>query len=283
MNGSYMGKVIDGVLYRIIECDNVELFADKDLYLAVSDTAFFSRNAYDYDEETGLITANAAYVGTNILFDLKLDSSKADPVKAEAYIKQLEDEWNQDIKDQDNVQAENKNMDEASEVKPKTQQDIFTDDNNKITFSIKEKDSFEWWVNSESVQTILSYYLDVDGSDIKTLNCSLNQGEFCSNPTDDLRELGSYGNKCSITREELTDRDNLYSILVNADLKDVEKESGAKDRDVWGKQEYDAVIKAIESTKLDLEIIMKDGRTINKTLTFDNVSDDNLNITVSVE
>lgn len=91
MNGSYMEKNIDGILYRIIECDNVEIFADKELYLAVSDTAFYSTEAYNYDKDTGLITVNDAYEGTNILFDLELDSSKADPEKAETYKKQLED------------------------------------------------------------------------------------------------------------------------------------------------------------------------------------------------
>ncbi|MFT4145977.1 MAG: hypothetical protein QM644_16110 [Mobilitalea sp.] len=92
MNGSYVSKIIDGVLYRIIECDNIEIFSDKKLYLIVSDTPFYSIEAYDYDEETGLLTANEAYDGTNILFNMELDSSKADSEKAAAYIKQLEDE-----------------------------------------------------------------------------------------------------------------------------------------------------------------------------------------------
>lgn len=94
MNGSYMEKIIDGVRYRIIECDNIEMFADKDLYLAVSNTNFYSTEAFQFDEETGIITINEAYEGTNLLFDLELDPSKADQEKADAYIKEFEKEWN---------------------------------------------------------------------------------------------------------------------------------------------------------------------------------------------
>lgn len=94
MNGSYMEQIIDGIRYRIIECDNIEMFADKELYLAVSNTNFFSTEAYQYDEETGFITRSEAYEGTNLLFELELDSSKADKEKADAYIKEFEKEWN---------------------------------------------------------------------------------------------------------------------------------------------------------------------------------------------
>lgn len=94
MNGSYMANIIDGVLYRIIECDNIEIFADRKLYLAVSSTPFFSIEAFDFDETTGDITVNNDFDGTNVLFDLVLDSSKADPIKAQEYIEQMDEEWN---------------------------------------------------------------------------------------------------------------------------------------------------------------------------------------------
>jgi len=40
MNGGYAQTVVDGVCYRIAECDNVECFADRKLYLCVMDDAF---------------------------------------------------------------------------------------------------------------------------------------------------------------------------------------------------------------------------------------------------
>lgn len=92
MNGGYSAQIIDGVLYRIIECDNVEYFSDKNIYLAVTDSVFLNNTQYDFDEKTGKITENKEYDGTNILFDLKLDKSKADPKKAQEYLDKLHEE-----------------------------------------------------------------------------------------------------------------------------------------------------------------------------------------------
>lgn len=87
MEGSVTWDVINGVEYRIVECDNVEIFADHKLHLCVMDSIFYNKDAYDYDPETGTITPNAKYAGMNLLFDLPLDASKADPQKVEEYLK----------------------------------------------------------------------------------------------------------------------------------------------------------------------------------------------------
>ena len=87
MDGSVTWDVINGVEYRIVECDNVEIFADHKLHLCVMDSIFYNKDAYDYDPETGTITPNAKYAGMNLLFDLPLDASKADPQKVEEYLK----------------------------------------------------------------------------------------------------------------------------------------------------------------------------------------------------
>lgn len=91
MNGGYSAKIIDGILYRITECDSVEFFADRNIYLAVTDTTFLNKNQYNFDEKNGIITENENYEGTNILFDLELDKSKADPQKARDYLERLEE------------------------------------------------------------------------------------------------------------------------------------------------------------------------------------------------
>lgn len=87
MDGSVTWDVINGVEYRIVECDNVEIFADHKLHLCVMDSTFYNKDAYNYDLETGVITPNADYTGMNLLFDLPLDASKADPQKVEEYLK----------------------------------------------------------------------------------------------------------------------------------------------------------------------------------------------------
>jgi len=90
MHGGYSAQVIDGILYRIIECDSVEFFADRNLYLAIVDKMFLDNKPYTFEESTGHISVNDQYEGTNILFDLELDKSKADSEKAKDYIKSLE-------------------------------------------------------------------------------------------------------------------------------------------------------------------------------------------------
>ncbi|WP_010275076.1 hypothetical protein [Paenibacillus senegalensis] len=91
MRGGYNETVINGVMYRLIECDQVEIFADRGIYLAISsDTTFYSVEAFRYDEITGEIQARKDYPGASVLFDLPLDITKADPVKAEAYLEELQ-------------------------------------------------------------------------------------------------------------------------------------------------------------------------------------------------
>ena len=90
MNGGYQDFVEEGIMYRLMECNNVEMFADRGIYLCVSDTAFYNVDAYNYDEITGEITANPQYDGINVLFDLPIDVSKADSKKADSYISEME-------------------------------------------------------------------------------------------------------------------------------------------------------------------------------------------------
>lgn len=86
MSGDYTEMTEDGVLYRILACDNVAIFADHDLYLCVSEGGFYNKEAYQYDELTGRISRNESYAGLNALFQLPMDTADADPEKAAEYI-----------------------------------------------------------------------------------------------------------------------------------------------------------------------------------------------------
>lgn len=86
MSGNYTDITEEGILYRLLECDNVEIFADHKMYLCVSEGVFYNAEAYLYDETTGRIARNEAYEGLNALFDLPMDASKADSEKAGEYI-----------------------------------------------------------------------------------------------------------------------------------------------------------------------------------------------------
>ena len=135
MNGGWQGQIIDGVLYRIVDFDSIEYFADKHIYLAVLDQTFYSIDAYNYDEKTGLISVKESYDGTNILFDLNVDKSKADPVKAEEYLYKINKEMEGSDDDSENPEDnDNDTGDLEEEIK---HIEIATDGNGK--FVITEK------------------------------------------------------------------------------------------------------------------------------------------------
>lgn len=71
LHGGFTAKVIDGVLYRIIDLDSIEQIDCDTMYMAVVSEAFINNTQYIYDEQTGEISVNEEYDGTNIL--IKLD------------------------------------------------------------------------------------------------------------------------------------------------------------------------------------------------------------------
>lgn len=78
----------NGIEYRITQCDSVEIFADRGLYISVVDGAPCP-DAYQYNEKTGEITRNESYKGINALFNLPIDKSKADPEAAQKRLKEM--------------------------------------------------------------------------------------------------------------------------------------------------------------------------------------------------
>lgn len=93
MGGGYSAFVRDGVEYRIIETDNIEMFADQGIYIGVNSGETYDDNAYIYDLKTGEISRNEDFAGTNALFKLPVDVSKADPETAKVYLEELEKAW----------------------------------------------------------------------------------------------------------------------------------------------------------------------------------------------
>ncbi|TCZ75092.1 hypothetical protein E0485_19075 [Paenibacillus albiflavus] len=89
MNGGYSEIVRDGIMYRLIECDGVEIFADRGVYMAVSSDRFYNNQSFTYNEDTGEISPKADAKGISVIFDLPLDKSKSDSAKAEAYLQEL--------------------------------------------------------------------------------------------------------------------------------------------------------------------------------------------------
>lgn len=89
MGGSYGEIWSEGILYQLIECDNVEIFSDRALYLCVNEGMFYDAEAYVFEEATGEIRRNEEYEGLNALFLLPIDAKKADSQKATKYMASL--------------------------------------------------------------------------------------------------------------------------------------------------------------------------------------------------
>ena len=73
MSGAYGEMEEDGILYRLLECNNVENLETDEIYIRVSDGVFYNARAYQYDETTGEISRNEAYECLNALFVLPME------------------------------------------------------------------------------------------------------------------------------------------------------------------------------------------------------------------
>lgn len=89
IGGGYSAFVKEGVEYRIMEMDNIEMFADRGIYVGVNSGFSYDATAYIYDESTGSLSRNPDYQGVNALFQLPLDESRANPEAAARYLEDL--------------------------------------------------------------------------------------------------------------------------------------------------------------------------------------------------
>ena len=79
----------DGVLYRLVEFDNITMFADLGVYIGIIDGRFPNNQAFLVNEQTGELFINPDYDGTNILFELPIDESLADSERAQVFLDEL--------------------------------------------------------------------------------------------------------------------------------------------------------------------------------------------------
>jgi len=78
--------ILDGIKYILIECSSLTAFANHGVYIGVTSGDVPNFEAFILNEETGEITSNPGFEGVNILFELPLDISLADPKKAQAIL-----------------------------------------------------------------------------------------------------------------------------------------------------------------------------------------------------
>ncbi len=96
MNGGSVTSVYDGILYRIVDCDDVTMFADRGLYFAICTDPFINNSTFAYDQVTGEVSVNPEFDGSSAVFELPIDKGLADPVKADQYLDGLLNGFNTD-------------------------------------------------------------------------------------------------------------------------------------------------------------------------------------------
>lgn len=89
LHGGYSETVQDGISYRIMECSNIEIFADHTLYIGVNDGFAPNKEAFLFNEASGEISRNENYKGVNAMFVLPIDKKKANPKAAEKLIHEI--------------------------------------------------------------------------------------------------------------------------------------------------------------------------------------------------
>lgn len=82
----------DGILYELMECDDLEIFSDRGVQIGIVDAFGKEGEAFTMDEKTGVYQKTENYTGTNALFELPLDTKKADPDAADKQIQKMKQE-----------------------------------------------------------------------------------------------------------------------------------------------------------------------------------------------
>ncbi len=95
----------DGVVYELLECQNLEIFADRGVQIGVVDSFGDESRAFVMDEKTGAYGKKEGYDGTNALFSIPFDAAKADKKAADALLDKIVREIESDAADVENDTA----------------------------------------------------------------------------------------------------------------------------------------------------------------------------------
>lgn len=148
-NGGVTYFVQDGVLYWLLDTDNLEVFANHTIYLGVTESFLAAGEAYVYQEDSGKIEKKEDYSGMCALFTLPIDKSKGSEEKAKAYIDSLweEEEETEETEEMDadseffdNLTSEN--IEEYATREESTVQILKPDKDGYITWKCELKDEY---------------------------------------------------------------------------------------------------------------------------------------------
>jgi len=107
LSGGYEGIIHNGIEYRLIHMDSIEIFAKRKIMLAIMSFPFYNASAFNYDESSGHFSKNEDFPGINILFDLPIVDSLGDEKKVNSFIEELTLEPQDAVVHDDNDVIEN--------------------------------------------------------------------------------------------------------------------------------------------------------------------------------
>lgn len=102
LNAGVTSFVQDGVQYELLECDNLEMFANKGVYMGIVESFGNESQAFVMNKKTGDYTVNNDFDGMKALFTIPLDKSKADDAAAEQYFEKIGEKENTKTAEKEN-------------------------------------------------------------------------------------------------------------------------------------------------------------------------------------
>ena len=165
----------DGVQYQILECDNLEIFANIGVYVGVVENFGEESHAFTMDKETGEYRVNESYDGVKALFAIPLDKSKADDAAAEKFFQEIEAEDAQDSDsgtDTQDLDSGTEAQDEAADAESSSDENELTNQwmNNMVSFkNLLTPDAQEFLKQHAEVYFRETYTLNEnEGLDVQT-------------------------------------------------------------------------------------------------------------------
>ena len=89
LEGGHVETVIDGVRYRIIDMENVKVFAGHGIYIGINAGWSFDREAFVFNADPWELRANTDFDSVSAVFNLPIDVSFANPARANEILSEI--------------------------------------------------------------------------------------------------------------------------------------------------------------------------------------------------
>lgn len=116
LDGGYAEISKDGIVYRIISCTDLYMFADRGVYIGICHELSDIKQGFYLNETSGDIARNEEFEGLNVLFKLPIDEAKADREKAEEILYKILNPTVEDISDEANMAGNIQDLSSSSDL-----------------------------------------------------------------------------------------------------------------------------------------------------------------------